>query len=266
MERLVIVLFWLAFMLYAVALLFYAYLFTAKKPLMGTLALSSMSAGLVLQSLAFLVRWYAAGYIPLEGNFESFALFAWFVALSYLIVELLTDLKILGILVMPIVLILLGVSWSGYGAPAQIGVFQSSWVILHVVVIFVAYGGFTLAAGLAVLYLIQERQLRSRRTTALLRRLPSLMVLDNLSFKSIVVAEPFMTMGIITGIIRAVKDMPDWYIDPFILSIVFIWAIYAIYLIAWWRWGWQGRRAAILSIVGFLFIVFARFVIMGGIF
>lgn len=261
-ERLAIIFFWLAFMMYAGAFVLYAYLFASKKQLLGTLATVFAVAGLLLHTVSLVARWRSIGYLPLEGAFESYFLFAWALALVYLMVERLTNLRIMGAVVMPFILVLMGIAWKRYESVARLDpVVKSSWIVMHVSLVFLAYAGFALAAIAAVFYLAQERQLKNRSTSIVFRRLPSLQTLDNLAMRAVIVAQIFMTMTIITGIIKAVKDVPHWYVDGIVISTTISWVIYDLVLAARYVWEWRGRRVAYLSLVGFVLILLIAFVV-----
>jgi len=263
MEKYVIIFFWLAFMFYAGAFVFYCYLFITKKHLMSILASTFTSIGLLSQTLSLFIRWSSSGYFPVQTPFEFLTFSAWFIILLYIIIELLFRLKILGMFTLPLSTILLGIAWAKYQPPAELklaGLFKSYWVMMHVPPVFLAYGAFVLAAGLAVLYLIQEAQLKRKAVSLFFRRLPSLEILDERSAKVIEFALPFMAMGLVMGIIKAEREVKNWFFDPLVVSAIVTWLVYAFYLLARWIWGWRGKRAAILALVGFSCILFVRFV------
>lgn len=261
MERLVVVFFWLSFMFYAASFILYLYLFLTKREITGSLASACVGLAFAFLTFSFLARWYGAGFVSFEGSFEIFALFAWFVTLVYLAAELLTELKILGLAVMPLCVFLLGLAWSKYGAPTK-GALGLWWIGIHVAIIFLAYGGFAVSAALSAFYLVQEWQLKGKKMGIFVRRLPSLEVLDNLAARAVEVAQPFMTMGVVTGIIRAQKEVGNFWTDPLVVVTIFVWAVYGIYLLARWKFGWRGRRAAFLSLAGFMLILLIRFVMV----
>lgn len=260
-ERLVIIFFWLAFMMYAGAFLLYGYLFYIKRPMMGILATLFAVTGLLSQLMSLIFRWRSIGTVPLQGAFESYFLFALSMVVIYLAIERLTDLKLLGAWAMPLVLTLMGISWYKYESPARLSpAVKSSWIIMHITVVSLAYAGFGLAAGLAILYLTQQRQLKKRQINLLFRRLPSLETLDDLSNKAVSFGLLFMTMTIITGIIQAIKKYANWYIDPVVITSVLAWGIYAFYIIARYSWQWRGGRIAYLALIGFTIILLITFV------
>ncbi|MEK6777932.1 MAG: cytochrome c biogenesis protein CcsA [bacterium] len=87
--------------------------------------------------------------------------------------------------------------------------------------------------------------------------LPDKKILDNLSYKTIMVAFPLMTMVIITGAIWANYAWGTyWSWDPKETWSLITWIVYALYLHARITIGWHGRRTAYISILGFVVVLF----------
>ena len=249
-------------MMYASAFVFYGYLFFSKKRIWSVLGTSSVLLGLLFHSLSIFYRWRSIGHYPIQGAFESYLLFGWSLAAIYLVAEVFTRSKVMGSPIMLLAITVMGIAWARYESVARLDPqLKSAWISLHVVVIFLAYGGFAIAAIAALLYLIQEQQLKRRAVNLLFRRLPSLQSLDDLAIKSVVVAQVFMTMAIITGILKAIKDVPSWYIDGIVVSTVLSWLVYDFFLTSHYVWNWRGRRTAWLAIFGFILILFITFVV-----
>ena len=117
------------------------------------------------------------------------------------------------------------------------------------------FAGFTLAAGLAALYLWEERELK-RRSRAILRfRAPSLTTLDSLVGRTIAVALPVLTLGMAMGFAR-VRDRSD--LDLLIGLTLVTWLVYGLFLALRYGAGWRGRRAAYLALVGFSLVIALR--------
>lgn len=252
-EKLVIIFFWLALMAYAAALVFYVYLFINKRQVTSILATSLVLLGFAFHSASFGARWLSIGSVPLEGPFESYFMIAWSIVLIYISLEWLSGLKVIGAWVLPFVIALMGISWFRYESPERLSaVVQNSWVVMHVSVIFLSYAGFTIAAALALLYLIQQRQLKQRQVNLFFRRLPSIEVLDDLSARAVALSLPFMTMTIVTGLLRSIKQVPTWYLDPIVISTTATWFIYTFYLFMRYLGSWPGRRVAYIAILGFV--------------
>ena len=76
------------------------------------------------------------------------------------------------------------------------------FLILHVGFVLAAFAGFTLAAALAALYLAEERRLQHHSPDILRLRLPSLVVLEQLTVRTIAIGLPLLTIGLGAGFVR----------------------------------------------------------------
>ncbi len=85
----------------------------------------------------------------------------------------------------------------------------------------------------------------------------TLETLDEVGYKTIAIGFPLLTVGIITGAVWANKAWGTyWGWDPKETWSLITWLMYAAYLHARLTRGWRGKRAAILSMVGFLAVIF----------
>ena len=92
---------------------------------------------------------------------------------------------------------------------------------------------------------------------SLAESLPTTRSLDTLAYKSVIVAFPIMTFVIVSGAVWANKAWGRyWGWDPKETASLITWVIYLLYLHARFTRGWTGRRAALISIIGFVSVVF----------
>jgi cytochrome c-type biogenesis protein CcsB len=90
--------------------------------------------------------------------------------------------------------------------------------------------------------------------------LPSLQTLDEINYRLITFGFPLLTLAIITGALWAETAWGSyWNWDPRETWSLITWFIYAIVLHARLVAGWRGKRAALLSMIGFLTIIIAFF-------
>ena len=262
MEKLEIVLFWLALILYAGASITYIYHFTSKKESLGRIATAAVLLGWVTHAFSIVFRGISAQHLPIASRYESISAICWFVILAYLAIEYFSQVKVVGIFVTVLTSLLMGYGWTQYSLPAALGEdLRSYWVTMHVSVIFIGYGAIIVAAGLAILYLLQQRQLKSRKPSNLFKRLPSLEVLDEMSYRAIATAVPFLTMGIAAGAIwmqKAWKGRPD----IIIAAVGITWVILVAYLVLRHFAGWRGKKASILAVASFVSILLIHFVVV----
>ncbi len=83
-------------------------------------------------------------------------------------------------------------------------------------------------------------------------------MLDDMTYKSIAVGFPLFTIGgVIMGAIWANSAWGTyWSWDPKETWSLITWFVYAVYLHARLVAGWRGKKAAVLSIIGFVAVVF----------
>ncbi len=262
MERTSVILLWVAFLLYGAAFAVFLYHLFSKRESMNRLGLLIAAGGWAAQTVALILRGVAAGHAPVVGAYESLAVAAWAIVTVYLLLEWRTGVKAVGLYVMPAVCIFLGLAWFNYDAPsALLPVLKSDLVVLHVTVILISVGCFFVAGGAGLIYLIEETQLKRRHTVPVIGRLPSLATLDRLIYHAILFGLPFLTMGIVAGVIRAERwGVKHWYIDATPILSVVVWALYVAFVYGHMRAGWRGRRASYFALAGLIVLLFIRFV------
>ncbi|UCH81787.1 MAG: c-type cytochrome biogenesis protein CcsB [Nitrospiraceae bacterium] len=83
-------------------------------------------------------------------------------------------------------------------------------------------------------------------------------MLDDIAYKSIAIGFPLFTIGgLIMGAIWANSAWGKyWTWDPKETWSLITWFVYALYLHARFVGGWRGKRVAILSVVGFVAVIF----------
>jgi ABC-type uncharacterized transport system permease subunit len=128
----------------------------------------------------------------------------------------------------------------------------SGWVVVHVALVLVGLAALVVNFGGALMYLLQERQLKARRPGKIYYRLPPLEALDRLTVATLTVGFPFLTVGLALGVlsVRAAWGSLMTF-DPLALFSLLMWVIYAAILVGRVMGRWRGHRAAYFSIAGF---------------
>jgi len=204
----------------------------------------------VLHGGSIVSRWLDYGF-PFLTLREVLSVYAWVLALVYLILERRFGYTIIGVLITPVgALIILIASLLPAAQDPLLAMLQSSWLMAHIGTFFAAYAAFTLAFASALAYLLQERALRRKR---LARRLPPLLVMDDLS-------RWMVTLGLLLTIValfissawaRQTWGVP-WVWQPKQVMILVTLGIYGLYFFVRRVSRWSGRRAAWLVVVGFI--------------
>jgi cytochrome c-type biogenesis protein CcsB len=252
---------------YFAGALSYVALVVFKKESLGKIATTMTLLSAIANTAAIIWRWIEShqlgyGRPPFSNLYESLIFFALTIAVVYLIMEWYTGNRGIGAYVMP--LAFLAMAYAGL-QPKDIRpllpALKSNWLIAHVITCFLGYAGFTLAAGLALMYLTRGKDDPDRNSGKRLGiRLPSKNVIDLLIYRNIVFGFLLLTAGIVTGSIWAhVAWGSYWSWDPKETWSLITWLVYAAILHARLVKGWTGRRIAILALVGFACVLFTYF-------
>src|SRR5436305_6502191 len=118
--------------------------------------------------------------------------------------------------------------------------------------IFTGYAALFLSFGASLLYLLQERALKAKSSSGVFSRLPALQVIDEISYRSLMIGFPFMTLGLIAASVVAqlTYGRVDFF-DPKILLSILMWAGHMVMAYTRLSAGWRGRRAAVLASAAF---------------
>ncbi|AGF77012.1 cytochrome c-type biogenesis protein CcsB [Desulfocapsa sulfexigens DSM 10523] len=236
----------------------YLVFFFSQREDLRTIARTIFIGSGVLQSFYILSRYIIAGHTPITSQHEAVVFFAWSVTWAYLSFHWRYSVRNFGtfvsILVFIMLLIAAMVSREFHPlAPAL----QSLWLPVHAGVAVMAYGFLALAFCGAIMYLLQERELKSKKFGFFFSRLPSLDSLDQLNNHCLTAGFGLLTLGIITGSIWARQAWGTyWHWDPKETWSLITWFLYAAQIHQRFTLGWRGKRAAVMSIVGFIAVIF----------
>jgi len=253
--------------IYLLCFLGYLIFTASRNRMIGTLSTSLLIIGLLIHSGGLVVRWLEThqtgyGYVPLSNMYESLIFFSWTIVLIYLILEFKYQQKIIGVFITPFAFLAIALTSIIPGINAKITplmpALQSNWLTIHVTTCFFGYAAFAVSFGVSILYLIRDREGSPREEGS--KWLPSTQILDEINYKSIVIGFPMLSLGIITGAAWANYAWGSyWSWDPKETWSLITWFFYAAFLHARFTRDWRGRKAAILSIVGFVAVLFTYF-------
>ena len=215
--------------------------------LIAWLALAFVTASLLFRTIA-------VGHGPFANMYEFSVAFAWGVLAMSLYFERRYHQRVLGLIALPVALgLLLYATTIPAASEPLVPALQNNLLLTtHVAVAIVAYGTFSVAFAGAVLYLVQPFVGRWP--------LPRAEVLDEISYRAVVIGFPFLTLTIVLGAVWAnVAWGTYWSWDPKETASLVTWLIYGAYLHARVVRGWRGQRAAWLLVLGFAATLFTYF-------
>ena len=209
-------------------------------------------AGWVCHTVALAVRAVELGRPPLATLPEAVSLVIWVAVLLELWAERQYRIKVLGAFVLPVVLML------GLALPTGLRSFvlspssQNAWIWIHVALALLGLAALVLNFAGAVMYILQERQLKAKRPGAFYYRLPPLETLDRLTYRALTIGFPFLTAGLLLGALWADGSSARRVtFDPLTVFSILMWLVYAVTLSGRAIGVWRGRRAAYFAILGF---------------
>ena len=215
------------------------------------IATAMMILGFILLFAGVITRGISAHRVPWGNMYEFSITGALAFTGAYLAALRKYDLRWLGLLVSIAVLLTLGTAVAVLYRPSAplVPALKSTWLVIHVSAAIISGGVFLLANVIAAAYLYLDSMERKGPRAVWAQRLPSLEVLDQLSYRLVAFVFPLWTFAVIAGAIWAESAWGRyWGWDPKETWAFITWVAYAAYLHARVTIGWRGRRAAWLCL------------------
>jgi len=253
----------LSLVLYLFSFVVYWRYFATKEVSTGKIATGLLSAGLLSNTI--LLVWFTIhnSHLPLAQFGQAAMTYVWLLGSLYLIQEFLLKEREFGLFVTPILAVfqLVSVLTIDYTKPLA-PVLRTVAFEIHVVSILLAYAGFALGFIAALMYLLLFNEIHGHRFGLFYSRLPSLEFLDKLNIRSIFTGLVFLTIGILIGMFNAGRAWGFvWEWDPKLTVVFFNWLIYMYFAVSYWIFKWRGQRTAIISVIGFIVVIFSFFIV-----
>lgn len=212
-------------------------------------------AGFLAQTGLGLLRWGETGSFPVTQVGESAWLLVWFMVLAIVVTDYVYGLPMLAPFLLPAVVLLTVVGLL----PGHTGSFRAAaWTPLHVVAVVLGFCAFAVAATASVLYLVQERALKTKTPDGIPGRLPALETLDRVNFHALVFGFAVLTVGLGIGITAASGTGglgPTWWRDPKVMLSELVWVFYGAVVACRMVRTLSGRPIAKLTVLGFALVL-----------
>ena len=238
-----------------------------KKEFLGKAATWVTILGVAGNTAGIIMRWMESyrlgiGHAPLSNLYESLVFFSWTIVVIYLVVEYRYGNRIIGAFATPIAFLVMAYASLNPNISDRIQpllpALKSNWLIAHVITVFFGYASLAIAFGISIMYLIKQSD--SSGKIGLLEHFPDLKILDELTHQMVMFGFLFLSIGIITGAVWANSAWGRyWGWDPKETWSLITWLIYVTLLHLRMMWGWQVRRIAYFSILGFLAVLITYF-------
>ena len=216
--------------------------------------LVALGLGVLAHALALVAFARSAGQAPLTGLGPALSFAGIALALMLLVVEVFAREVSLTLVAAPLAALLtVAANLAGLVPQVEPPGGQGAWFVAHIALSFGGLAGLATAAAAGTMYLVQRRELRSRRFGSIFRFFPPLATLDRVNHIAILAGWVGLTLGILMGLAYSLtfhqSNMPQ-----------VVWALGAwsgVTAIALGRVsrGWEARRAAVASNAAFAAVV-----------
>ena len=217
-------------------------------------------AGLLAQTIFLAVQ-----RPPLGWQFGLLLVLLWILAVFYLFGAFHHTRQAWGIFILPVILVFVGLA-TVFGPPLfgdgthVKGIFyqdqsQSELLgIAHGSLLVLAAVGVCVGFIASVMYLVQAHRLKEKLLPGQGLRLPSLERLETMNRRSLTLAFPLLTAGMILGLVLLLREAAGWA-DPRVLTSIPLWLVFA--LMVYLRFGLhlRGKKMAFLTIVAFVLLL-----------
>ncbi len=231
-----------------------------------------------------ILRWWQSGHFPISNLYESLCFLTWGFTLTQLLIERVLANSLIQATLTPISLIT--IAFASFVLPEELRVasplvpaLKSSWLVMHVSVIMCSYAALILGSllSLAVFFTSDSGPLQIRNNSMGVGALRDNFFketliddsntlspiafskseqIDSLSYRTISFGFLLLTFGLISGAVWANEAWGSWWSwDPKETWAFISWLVYASYLHTRLSRGWQGRRPAIIAILGLFIII-----------
>ena len=236
-------------------------------------------------------------HFPLSNLYESLIFLSWSFTTIHIVLEKITNSKIIGLVISPISLFTN--AFGNFSLPSEmqkasslVPALQSNWLMMHVTIMMLSYAALITGSLFAFCFLIithfENKKGRNdfvyinnvagletgtdfdtvleKNSKNLIKPLTNQRFissdyskistnLDNLSYRTLGLGFPLLTIGILSGAVWANEAWGSyWSWDPKETWAFITWLIYAIYLHTRITKGWQGTKPALIASIGFIVV------------
>ena len=211
-----------------------------------------------LHTTAMFKRGYAINACPVNNLYEATVFIAWTIAAAYLGLGIVQRLRFLGAFASHL-LFFMGVFalMPALDAPYHsTPYFENSLTGLHAALILLAIGAFGLSAVAALMFLIEEHDLKFHKLRAIFSLLPPIQRLERVMNGLLLCGIFLFTAGLAISPFLLKHKYGVWFKnDPLLDYSIFIWLFYLGLLVSRWKFGQGGRRFAWSTAGSFVFII-----------
>jgi len=230
-----------------------------SKERVTTWAVRAGFLGMALHTGGVILRWWISGHAP--SNLYELNSLGGLLAVAYYLwnVRKRQDLKILGLVLFPLVLLLIGYGFTKFSEVEPLKPeYQSFWLTLHIIFAFTATACYVLSFCGSVIYVLRGFKIAA----PYLEKAPGDRILNDLNARLNALGFANHALMILTGAIWAQQAWGSyWSWDPIETWSLITWLVYGLYLHLFFTLNWRGKRIQILNLLAFAIIVISYWLV-----
>jgi len=250
--------------LYLAIVYVYYLIFSGRKKNITSKTTLMLVALLVVHILEIMSRHMVLKTIPLSTIHDSFGFLAFSIVFVYLNIELSVKNRGSGLFILSFALILeviatINLSWT----PETNELLSNPFFAIHASLSIMGYTAFSLSAIYALMYILQNYNLKKRNLGKMFHQLPAITYLEKMSIRSVAIGIILLGIGILLGHFQALKVIGEFW--PKDIKVIVSDAVCLIYLVGYFvfrKMNWRGERMAYFTIAGFLVLIIGGFLVI----
>ena len=223
-------------------------------------AFTLMRIGFLFSTFFFMAQAVDSGFFLPVANFsQAMAFFAWSLAFVYLVLLVRIQTDSFGLVLSPILAGLIAASLNADSEVVKLPPMAANpYFKLHVLSAFFAYAAFTISFAAGLLYLIQHHELKTKHAGTFYQKLPSLEDLEKLIYQPVGWGAPLLALALAIGFLWSKSAYGEyWVFDPKTILTALTLFLYGAILFFRRFASLGGKRAALLSLIAFGFVLFS---------
>lgn len=263
MNTLLALLSWLILGCYGLSFWFYMSFFRSKTDRTAAQIRVWMTVSVLIHTIYLATLTYTTGHLPVSDTFMVLTTCAWLFVVVYLILQTRLQEMTMGVFFVPLIMLLQTISNLFINFDKPLAPVLTELVFeVHVALMISAYAAFTISFIASLMYILLSREMQTKKLGIFFERLPSLQFFDHLSNQAVNIGLLLVTTGIGLGVYMGFNVWEGrWALDPKLLAVLISWVIYLVHFVTRKSIGWQGKRAAIVSVVGFNWLLFSFIIV-----
>jgi ABC-type uncharacterized transport system permease subunit len=241
--------------LYSLGLLHAILTLVRRREHLFRVALGAFAFGAVFHFVSIMEEGIVNNRCPITNFYETLSMCAMLIVLVYLAAHWRWKLESLSVVIFPLVFVMALVATMGNPVSAWSSpVVRTTWLTVHIVLVLLGYAALLLCAVASLLYLFQERELKTKKPRGFYYRLPALGTLDDVISQSMAIGFVLITLSVVAASTWGfIEYKTAWITKPAIVISFITWGVYIALVFLRTIAGWRGRKAAYMTITAVAF-------------